>query len=468
MNVDHATDVVALHERTHASSPLARGRSRSEVAGGSQGVDGGGHVRAGRARRFAERRARDGAICASVAAMPATPSPAEPSAALRRRAVDVDAMRTLARRVLPRPVFDFADGGAESEWTLRRNESAWRAHALLPRPLDGSPARDLTVTLLGRTLSMPIMIGPTGLAGLFWPDGELASARAAAAAGTAYCLSHGSVCTLEALAAQGSAPRWMQVFVYRDRGFTRELTDRAAAAGYDALVLTVDNQLLGNRLRDRRNGFGIPPRFGPLQLAGMARQLPWLWRMRRALRGLTFGNYVRPGSTESLATLAGRMGSLLDPAMDWDDVRALRERWRGPLVIKGLLHPDEALQAARLGVDAVVVSNHGGRQLDGAVSSAEALPRVVDALREAGSAMPVLVDGGVRRGGDVATALALGASAVLVGRPQLWGLAVAGEAGVAHVLALLRTELDTAMGLLGARRVADLDRSRLVPLAPVR
>jgi L-lactate dehydrogenase (cytochrome)/(S)-mandelate dehydrogenase len=365
-------------------------------------------------------------------------------------------------------VFDFADGGAESEWTLRRNESAWRAHALLPRPLDGSPARDLTVTLLGRTLSMPIMIGPTGLAGLFWPDGELASARAAAAAGTAYCLSHGSVCTLEALAAQGSAPRWMQVFVYRDRGFTRELTDRAAAAGYDALVLTVDNQLLGNRLRDRRNGFGIPPRFGPLQLAGMARQLPWLWRMRRALRGLTFGNYVRPGSTESLATLAGRMGSLLDPAMDWDDVRALRERWRGPLVIKGLLHPDEALQAARLGVDAVVVSNHGGRQLDGAVSSAEALPRVVDALREAGSAMPVLVDGGVRRGGDVATALALGASAVLVGRPQLWGLAVAGEAGVAHVLALLRTELDTAMGLLGARRVADLDRSRLVPLAPVR
>jgi len=411
---------------------------------------------------------RDGAICASVAAMPATPSPAEPSVALRRRAVDVEAMRTLARRALPRPVFDFADGGAESEWTLRRNESAWRTHALLPRPLDGSPARDLSVTLLGRTLSMPVMIGPTGLAGLFWPDGELASARAAAAAGTAYCLSHGSVCTLEALAAQGSAPRWMQVFVYRDRGFTRELTDRAAAAGYDALVLTVDNQLLGNRLRDRRNGFGIPPRFGPLQLAGMVRQLPWLWRMRRALRGLTFGNYVRPGSTESLATLAGRMGLLLDPAMDWDDVRALRERWRGPLVIKGLLHPDEALQAARLGVDAVVVSNHGGRQLDGAVSSAEALPRIVEALRGAGSAMPVLVDGGVRRGGDVATALALGAAAVLVGRPQLWGLAVAGEAGVAHVLALLRAELDLAMGLMGARRVADLDRSRLVALAPAR
>jgi L-lactate dehydrogenase (cytochrome)/(S)-mandelate dehydrogenase len=221
-------------------------------------------------------------------------------------------------------------------------------------------------------------------------------------------------------------------------------------------------------LRDRRNGFGIPPHFGPLQLAGMARQLPWLWRMRRALRGLTFGNYVRPGGTESLATLAGRMGSLLDPAMGWDDVRALRERWRGPLVLKGLLHPDEALQAARLGVDAVVVSNHGGRQLDGALSAAEALPRVVDALRDAGAAMPVLVDGGVRRGTDVATALALGASAVLIGRPQLWGLAVGGEAGVAHVLGLLRAELDLAMGLLGARRVADLDRSRLVAIGPGR
>jgi isopentenyl diphosphate isomerase/L-lactate dehydrogenase-like FMN-dependent dehydrogenase len=410
-------------------------------------------------------RVRGAPKCASVTAMPDTaPAPGLP-ASLRRRAVDVDAVRVLARRALPRPVFDFADGGAESEWTLRRNESAWRGHALLPRPLDGAGERDLSVALLGHRLSMPVMIGPTGLAGLFWPDGELAAARAAAAAGTAYCLSHGSVCTLEALATLATAPRWMQVFVYRDRGFTRELADRAAAAGYHALVLTVDNQLLGNRLRDRRNGFGIPPRFGPLQLAGMARQLPWLWRMRRALRGLTFGNYVRPGDTESVATLAGRMGSLLDPAMDWDDVRALREHWRGPLVLKGLLHPGEALQAARIGVDAIVVSNHGGRQLDGAVSSAEALPPIVDALREAGSAMPVLVDGGVRRGSDVATALALGASAVLVGRPQLWGLALAGEAGVAHVLGLLRAELDVAMGLLGARRVADLDRSRLVALA---
>ncbi len=421
-------------------------------------------VAVGPTRAARRARVRGAPKCASVAAMPDTvPAPGLP-ASLRRRAVDVDAMRALARRALPRPVFDFADGGAESEWTLRRNESAWRGHALLPRPLDGAGERDLSVALLGHRLSMPVMIGPTGLAGLFWPDGELAAARAAAAAGTAYCLSHGSVCTLEALAALGTAPRWMQVFVYRDRGFTRELADRAAAAGYHALVLTVDNQLLGNRLRDRRNGFGIPPRFGPLQLAGMVRQLPWLWRMRRALPGLTFGNYVRPGDTESLESLAGRMGSLLDPAMDWDDVRALRERWRGPLVLKGLLHPGEALQAARLGVDAIVVSNHGGRQLDGAASSAEALPPIVAALRAAGSAMPVLVDGGVRRGSDVATALALGAAAVLVGRPQLWGLAVAGEAGVAHVLGLLRAELDVAMGLLGARRVADLDRSRLLAL----
>jgi isopentenyl diphosphate isomerase/L-lactate dehydrogenase-like FMN-dependent dehydrogenase len=385
---------------------------------------------------------------------------------LERRAHSIDALRALARRTLPRPVFDFADGGAETEWTLRRNERAWALKALVPRPLAGAADRDLSTTLFGHRLSMPLMIGPTGLAGLFWPDGEQAAARAAAAAGTAYCLSHGSVCSLETLAALGTAPRWMQVFVYRDRGFTRELTDRAAAAGYHALVLTIDNQLLGNRERDRRNGFGIPPRFGTVQRLGMLRQLPWLWRMRGALRTLTFGNYVREGSPETLATLAGRMGSLLDPAMGWDDVRELRERWRGPLLLKGVLHPAEAVQAARLGVDGLIVSNHGGRQLDGATSSAEALPRIVAALNEAGTRVPVLVDGGIRRGADVVKAVAMGAQAVLVGRPQLWGLAVAGEAGVAHALRLLRDETDRTMGLLGARSLAEIGPDALVD-APV-
>ncbi|MBK9607810.1 MAG: alpha-hydroxy-acid oxidizing protein [Betaproteobacteria bacterium] len=376
--------------------------------------------------------------------------------AWQRAAYNIAALRELARAKLPRPVFDFGDGGAETEWTLRRNEQAFSEQALVPCPLQGAAERDLSLTLFGQRLSMPLLIGPTGLAGLFWPDGELASARAAATAGTAYCLSHGSVCTLEALAALGTAPRWMQVFVYRDRGFTRELTDRAAAAGYHALVLTVDNQLLGNRERDLKNGFGIPPRFTPWQLLGMARQLPWLWRMRHALPTLTFGNYVRPGSRETLATLAGRMGSILDPGMCWDDVRALRERWPGPLLLKGILHPDEAAQAARLGIDGLIVSNHGGRQLDGAISSFEALPAIVRAVRTTHPDLPILLDGGIRRGADLAKALALGATAGLIARPQLWGLAVAGEAGVAHVLEIYRRELDRAMGLLGAATLRDL------------
>jgi len=370
-----------------------------------------------------------------------------------RQAFSVDAMREMARRVLPRAVFDFADGGAEREWTRDANEDAFRAVSLLPKPLDGAAERDLSTTLFGYRLSMPLMIGPTGLAGMYWPDGELCVARAAKAAGVGAVLSHGSVCTLEAYAAEGLAPRFMQVFVYRDAGFTRELVDRARAAGYHGLVLTIDNQLLGNRERDVRNGFSIPPR--PGFALDAATRLRWLWRMRGHLNRITFGNYVRPGEASDIAKIAGRMGEILDPGMSWRDVEAMRRDWDGPFVLKGVLHPDEAERAAALGVDGVVVSNHGGRQLDGAVASLEALPRVVERV---GGRIPVLVDGGVRRGVDVLRALALGASAVLVGRPQLWALAVAGEAGVARMLSIYRGELDKAMGLCGVRRIADIDR----------
>jgi L-lactate dehydrogenase (cytochrome)/(S)-mandelate dehydrogenase len=371
----------------------------------------------------------------------------------RRRGYNVAAMRALARDMLPRPVFDFADGGAEDELTLRRNEEVFGSVMLLPRPLGGAAVRDQSLTLLGRRLSMPVLLGPTGLGGLFWPDGERAAARAATKAGTAYCLSHGSVCTLEQLAETGAAPRWMQVFIYRDRAFTRELTERAQAAGYDALVLTIDNQLLGNRERDLRNGFAIPPRFSPLDLAGMALKLPWLLRMRPEFPRLTFGNYVRPGKPENLQTLAGRMSQLLDPAMTWADVDEVRRIWTGPLVLKGAMHPAEAAEAVARGVDALIVSNHGGRQLDGAASSLEALPGVVAAV---GGRIPVLLDGGVRRGVDVLKALCLGATACLLGRPALWGVAVAGQDGVEHILDIFRRELDRAMGLCGAASLADI------------
>ena len=371
----------------------------------------------------------------------------------RRRGHNIAAMRALARAALPRAVFDFADGGAEDETTLRANEAAFADISLLPMPLNGPATRDLGLDLFGQRLSLPVLVGPTGLGGLFWPDGEREAARAATAAGTAYCLSHGSVCTLEQLADTGAAPRWMQVFVYRDRAFTRELTERAQAAGYHALVLTTDNQILGNRERDIHNGFAIPPRFGAMDLAMMATKLPWLWRMRREFSRLTFGNYVRPGAAESIATLAGRMSQLLDPAMCWADVDAVRKLWRGPLILKGVLHPAEAAEAVARGVDGVIVSNHGGRQLDGAAASVLALPGVAAAVA---GRIPVLLDGGIRRGADVARALCLGATACLIGRPQLWGVAVAGQAGVAHVLDIFRREIDRAMGLCGAARLADL------------
>jgi L-lactate dehydrogenase (cytochrome)/(S)-mandelate dehydrogenase len=377
----------------------------------------------------------------------------------RRRAYSIEAMRALARAKLPRPVFDFADGGAEDEYTLRRNEAAFGECVLVPRPLNGAAQRDLSVTLFGQRLSMPIVIGPTGLAGLFWPDGERCAARAAKAAGVAFCLSHGSVCTLEQLSATGVAPRWMQVFVYRDRGFTRELAQRAAEAGYDVLVLTTDNQLLGNRERDIRNGFSIPPRFGLSGLAGMALKAEWLWRMRNDIKRVTFGNYMRPGESTDLKALAGRMASLLDPSMNWRDVEDLRKFWTRPLILKGVLHPDEARMAVERGVDGIIVSNHGGRQLDGAPATLDALPGIVEAV---GGRIPVLIDGGIRRGSDVVKALALGAAACLIGRPQLWGLSVAGEAGVAHVLSIYRTEIDRAMGLCGVTGIAGITRDLLL------
>jgi isopentenyl diphosphate isomerase/L-lactate dehydrogenase-like FMN-dependent dehydrogenase len=359
----------------------------------------------------------------------------------------------MAQRALPRPVFDFADGGAENEHTLRRNEAAFAQVELLPQPLRGAAERDLSVELFGRRLALPVMIGPTGLSGLFWPGGEIAAARAAQAAGTAFCLSHGSTCTMEELAASSAAPRWMQVFVYRDRGLTREFVERAAASGFDALVLTTDNQLVGNRERDIRNGFTIPPRFTVLDIAAMAGKLPWLMRMGPRLPQINFANYTSPGAAADIGAMAAKIASLLDPSLSWRDVEWLRATWKGPLLLKGILHPREAAEAVARGVDGVIVSNHGGRQLDGGPASLDALPGVVAAV---GGRIPVLIDGGIRRGADVLKALALGASLCLIARPQLFGLAVAGEAGVARVLDVLRREIDRAMGLLGVRTVAEL------------
>jgi L-lactate dehydrogenase (cytochrome)/(S)-mandelate dehydrogenase len=369
---------------------------------------------------------------------------------LKRGGYSVAALRRMAQKRLPRPIFDFIDGGAEDENTLRQNESAFQTWDLLPQPLNGAAERDISASLFGNTLRSPLLLGPTGLSGLFWPQGEIESAKAAAVKGTVYCLSHGSVCTLEQLAQSHNGMKWMQIFIYKDRGFTRELASRAKDSGYEALVLTIDNQMIGKRERDLANGFTIPPRFDFAQMLAFAQKPAWWWSMRHELSKVTFGNYAQLNAPESVAVLAARMSTLLDPGMSWHDVVMLRDYWKGKLILKGVLHPHEASEAVKHGIDGIIVSNHGGRQLNGTMASVRALPAIVQAVNRA---VPVLLDGGIRRGSDVFKAIALGATAVMVGRPHLWGLSVAGQEGVEWVIDLLNNELDRVMGLAGAKNL---------------
>jgi isopentenyl diphosphate isomerase/L-lactate dehydrogenase-like FMN-dependent dehydrogenase len=373
-------------------------------------------------------------------------------ARLEREGYSVAALRAMARKRLPRMLFDMVDGAAGDEITMRRNEAALAALELAPKLLAGAPKRDQSVELFGVKLASPVIIGPTGLAGLLWPHAELAAARAAARFGTIYCTSHASTATIEEIGAATAGPKWMQVFLYKDRGLTAEFAGRAAAAGYQALILTVDNQVTAGRDRDARNRMSFPLRWGPRSLLDFASRPGWIMRMRET-PSPTFVNY---GKRTSIGAFGALMAEQLDPDVGWSDVERLRAQWRGPLIIKGLLHPDEAREAMNRGADAIVVSNHGGRQLDGAVASISALPGLVEA---AGGRGPVLIDGGFRRGIDVVKALALGARAVLIGRPHLWGVACAGEEGVAWALELYRREIDRALALGGWDGVAKLGPS---------
>jgi isopentenyl diphosphate isomerase/L-lactate dehydrogenase-like FMN-dependent dehydrogenase len=354
-------------------------------------------------------------------------------------------------------VFDFCDGGAEDEITRERNEAAFADWEFLPTPLNGTAERDQSVVLFGERLALPVIIGPTGLSGMLWPRGEVAAARAAAAAGTVYTMSHGSTVSIEDLAKATSGRLWFQNFMYRDRGLTRSFAERAEAAGYRALVLTVDNQVLGQRERDLVNGFVIPPRVSWRSLVDVARALPWALRMARA--PLTFVNYVS-AERKDIVSLAAYIADMLDPTLCWKDVDWLRGLWRGPLLLKGVLHPDEARRALEHGIDGIIVSNHGGRQLDTALPAIRALPGVAGAVA---GRIPVLLDGGVRRGSHVVKAVALGATACLIGRPHLWGLAVAGEAGVAQVLEIFRRDIDRVLALCGWDGIAQVERSGLAP-----
>lgn len=375
--------------------------------------------------------------------------------------VNIDDLRLAARRRLPRAVFDFIDGAAEDELTLRRNTAALRDVTFRPRVLVDAGRVDQSVTVLGQQLSTPLILAPTGLCGMAAPRGEVLAGRAAAQAGVAFTLSCMSAVTIEDTMRDAPGPHWFQLYVWRDRELTRLLVDRARAAGYRALMLTVDVPVLGQRERDLRNGATIPPRVTLRNALDSALRAGWLWSMARHPR-VDFVNVAGTagGSGGGSFSLGGFVNSQFDPTVTWKDLDWFRSIWSGPLALKGIMSADDAVRAAEAGVDAIVVSNHGGRQLDGLPASIEVLPEIVDAV--AGRA-EILFDGGIRRGSDVVKALALGARACLIGRPYLYGLGAAGQAGARQAIEILRAEIARVLVLLGRPAVVDLDRSAVRP-----
>jgi isopentenyl diphosphate isomerase/L-lactate dehydrogenase-like FMN-dependent dehydrogenase len=361
------------------------------------------------------------------------------------RAESIAALRRLAARRLPKVVFDFIDGAAGDETTLRDNEAAFLEWLLLPRVAVDVSRRRLPTSIVGRESALPLLLSPVGLSGFFWPGGEIAAARAAAAAGIPFCLSTNSVASIEEVAdAVPDGDRWFQLYFLKDRDWMRELMGRSQAAGYRVLCMTVDLAVQGRRERDIRNAFTMPlrPRFATAW--DLLRRPDWLWGVLRSPPRL--GNFQTIGSS-SFTSIAEHVGTLFDPTVDWTDIARLRERWRGPVVIKGILHPDDARRAVEIGADAVMVSNHGGRQLDRVPAAITALPDIVAAVN--GRAQ-VILDGGVRRGADIVVARALGAAACSVGRAFVWGLAAAGQYGVERAIGILHDELDNALTLIGA------------------
>jgi L-lactate dehydrogenase (cytochrome) len=387
-----------------------------------------------------------------------------PAAARRRMTVEgrlaglhsIDQLRTRARAAVPRTVLDGIDGGANDERALRRNRADLAELALHARVLIDVSGVDTRTTVLGTEVAMPILGAPTGLAGLVHPNGEVALARAYTAAGSVYTTATSSSYTIEEIAAVADAG-WFQLYVWKDRGLVREVVGRALAAGCTALVVTVDGPRTGSRERDLRNRFSKPPRVTLAALAGGVRRPRWSASFLRRQRFLP-AHFSLPGGVQSHAAA---FGAQFDPGLTWSDLEWVRSLWNGPLVVKGLMRADDAVTAVGCGADAVVVSNHGGRQLDEAPSTISVLPSVLAAI---GGSAEVYIDGGFRRGGDVLKALALGARACLVGRPGLYGLAVAGEAGVRHALRLLTDELELAMALCGCASVSDIESASL--LAP--
>jgi len=368
----------------------------------------------------------------------------------------IEDLRQTSRRKVPRAFFEYADGGSYSEQTLNANRTDLERIKLRQKILVDVSKRSTRTTILGEPVSLPLALAPIGMCGMQHGDGEILACRAAQDAGIPFCLSTMSICSIEDVAAAVDKPFWFQLYVMKDRGFVRDLIQRAAAAKCSALMLTVDLQVLGQRHRDIKNGMTVPPELHRLSnLIDIASKPAWALSILRGKRR-TFGNLVgHIRGMENVNALSQWTQGQFDATLNWKDVEWIASQWGGKLILKGILDVEDARIAAKTGATALVVSNHGGRQLDGALSSITALPPIVEAV---GSSIEVLFDGGVRSGQDVMRALALGARGCLSGRAFVYGLGAGGQAGVARAIEIIRNELDVSMALTGVNSVAEIDR----------
>ncbi len=370
--------------------------------------------------------------------------------------VEIADLKRLAQRRVPKMFFDYADSGAWTESTYRSNEDDFKKIKLRQRILVDMTNRSLETTMIGEKVSMPVALAPTGLTGMQHADGEMLAAQAAEAFGVPFTLSTMSICSIEDVASVTKKPFWFQLYVMKDRDFVKNLIGRAKAAGCSALVLTLDLQILGQRHKDIRNGLSAPPKFTPKHIWQMATRPGWCLGMMGTKRR-TFRNIAgHAKNVTDLSSLSSWTAEQFDPQLNWNDVAWIKEQWGGKLILKGILDVEDAKMAAKSGADAIIVSNHGGRQLDGAPSSISMLQPIVDAV---GDKIEVHVDGGIRSGQDVLKARALGAQGVYIGRPFLYGLGAMGKDGVTLALDIIRKELDVTMALCGKRDINDIDNS---------